>query len=87
MTPLDPQLLDILVCPETKQPVRLAPADLVTQANGLIAKGLLKNRSGVALNEALSDGLVRQDGQVLYPVRQDIPIMLVEEAIGLPLGK
>ena len=28
--------------------------------------------------------LVREDGKLLYPVRDDIPIMLIDESIPLP---
>jgi uncharacterized protein YbaR (Trm112 family) len=35
------------------------------------------------VTEEVKEGLVRADGKVLYPVRDDIPIMLVDEAIPL----
>jgi uncharacterized protein YbaR (Trm112 family) len=31
----------------------------------------------------LDGGLVRDDGRILYPVRDDIPVMLLDEAIDL----
>jgi uncharacterized protein YbaR (Trm112 family) len=37
------------------------------------------------VTEPVDGGLVRSDGRFLYPIRDDIPIMLVEEAIPLPL--
>jgi len=33
--------------------------------------------------ERIDAGLVRADGKFLYPIRHDIPIMLVDEAIPL----
>ena len=50
---IDPRLLDILVCPLTRQPLRYDAAhhELISEAAGLA-----------------------------YPIRQGIPIMLVEEA-------
>ena len=78
---LDPELVEILACPETKQPVRLADADLVQRVNAAIAAGTLKNRDGEAVNEPIQTALVREDGQYLYPVRDDIPVMLIGEAI------
>ncbi|HUJ74771.1 MAG TPA: Trm112 family protein [bacterium] len=83
---IDPQLLDILVCPETKEPVQLAGAELLARINRAIAAGKLVNRAGEKVGEPLDGGLVRQDGKLLYPIREDIPIMLVEEAIPLPLA-
>ena len=78
---IDRELLEILVCPETKQPVRLAEADQVARVNAAIAAGTVSNRGGEAVREAITGGLVREDGELLYPVRDDIPIMLIDEAI------
>jgi uncharacterized protein YbaR (Trm112 family) len=80
---IDRELLEILVCPETKQPVRLADAAVVDRINVAIARGGVTNRGGEAVTEAISGGLVREDGKLLYPIRDDIPIMLIDEAIPL----
>lgn len=80
---LDKDLLAILACPDTKEPVALASAATLARVNAVIATGKLKNRDGQLLDKALEAGLVRQDGRVLYPIRGGIPIMLVEE--GIPL--
>jgi uncharacterized protein YbaR (Trm112 family) len=80
---IDPELLDILVCPETKEPVRPARKDLLDRINEAIRKGSLTNRGGQLVEEVVDEGLVRQDGEVLYPVRDDIPVMLIDEAIPL----
>ena len=39
------------------------------------------NRGGEAVKEHLDGGLVREDRKFLYPIREDIPIMLIDEAI------
>ena len=80
---IDAELLKILCCPETHQDLRLADQSLVEKLNTQIAAGALKNRSGQPVSEKLEAGLIRSDGQFLYPVRQDIPVMLVDEAIPL----
>jgi uncharacterized protein YbaR (Trm112 family) len=77
------ELLEILVCPETKQPLTVAAEALVAQLNARRAQGTLKNRAGATVTEAIDSGLVREDGRYLYPVRDDIPIMLIDEAIAL----
>ena len=78
---IDQELLDILVCPEDKTPVRVAEDALIERVNAAIAAGTLKNRAGEAVTEVADGGLLREDGAFLYLVRDDIPIMLVDEAV------
>ncbi len=78
-------LLDILACPETKEPISLADETLVAKLNAAIASGALKNRIGEVITEKIDGGLVRQDQQYLYPIRDDIPVMLIDE--GIPLNQ
>jgi uncharacterized protein YbaR (Trm112 family) len=80
---IDPTLLEILVCPENKTPVRLAEDDLVARVNAAIDAGTLKNRNGEAVDTRIDSGLVREDGAYLYAIRDDIPIMLIDQSIPL----
>jgi uncharacterized protein YbaR (Trm112 family) len=80
---VDPHLLEILCCPETKQDVALAPADLIGELNKKALAGTLRNRTGNPVRETMDAGLLRADGKVLYPIREDIPVMLIDEAIPL----
>ena len=80
---IDAELLKILCCPETHQDLRLAEPALVNQLNEQIAAGTLKNRGGQAVKEKIDDGLLRADGEFLYPIRGNIPVMLVDEALAL----
>lgn len=81
---IDQSLLDILVCPETKQPLRVADAELLTRLNASVHEGSVTTKGGERVTGTISEGLVREDGAVLYPVRDDIPIMLINESIPLP---
>jgi uncharacterized protein YbaR (Trm112 family) len=81
---MDTELLSILCCPETQQPLQPAPAELIESLNERIRQGNIRNRSGTAINERCEAGLLRQDGKAIYPVRGGLPILLVAEAI--PLG-
>lgn len=80
---IDQELLAILVCPETHQPLHPAAASVVERLNADIAAGRLRNRGGKAVTEKIDAGLVRADGQFLYAVRQDVPVMLTDEALAL----
>ena len=58
------ELLSILRCPESRQPLRVATAEELERAK-------------------LTDGLAREDGLVVYPIRDGIPLLLVAEAVRL----
>jgi uncharacterized protein YbaR (Trm112 family) len=78
---IDEQLLEILCCPETKEPVELVTGDPIERINAKIAAGGVTNRGGEPVTEAIEAGLLRQDRKYIYPVRDSIPIMLIDEAI------
>ena len=80
---VDPELLEILVCPETHQTVRPAKAEVLDRLNQAIQSGGVTNRGGGTVDAPVDEGLVREDDKILYPVREDIPIMLIDEAIEL----
>lgn len=75
------ELLAILCCPETKQDIRLLEPNVVEQLNRRIEKGELKTKGGQAVTEIIDGGLLRTDETVVYPIRDQIPIMLIEEGI------
>ena len=80
---VSPDLVEILACPETKQPVRLANAEELAAINERVASGDLRNRGGKAPARAFDEALIREDGQVAYPVDDGIPVMLIEDSINL----
>jgi uncharacterized protein YbaR (Trm112 family) len=80
---IDKELLDILACPDTKEPVKLAEQSLVDELNARIERGELTNRGGKKVEKTMDGGLIREDGKYLYPIEDEIPIMLIDEAIPL----
>lgn len=77
------ELLRIYVCPETRQPFTAADDDLVRRLNAAVDAGRLKNRSGQAVSRRLTGALLREDGLVVYPIVDEIPVLLADEAIAL----
>lgn len=80
---VDPELLEILVCPETRKPVRLAEPELLDRVNRAIAEGRLRTKGGETVRTELEEALVREGDDLLYPVLDGIPVMLIDEGIGL----
>jgi uncharacterized protein YbaR (Trm112 family) len=81
--PVSAELLEILVCPETKQPVSLATPERLEELNQRIRRGELHNRGGDTVAKELTEALIREDERVLYPVDDGIPVMLIDESIEL----
>jgi uncharacterized protein YbaR (Trm112 family) len=81
---IDKELLDIIVCPETKQDLVLAEPALIERINLLIEKGELMSRSKQKVSEKIDGGLIqKEDRKYLYPIRDSIPILLIDESIPL----
>ena len=78
---IDQELLDILVCPESREPVDMADGAVLHRVNAAIEGDGVENRGGEAVTERLASGLLRADGRILYPVREGIPVMLIDESI------
>ena len=80
---IDEDLLGMLRCPETLQKLHLADANAIARLNESIKGGTVNNRGGQTVSEPLNGGLIREDSQFLYPIRANLPVMLIEEAIPL----
>ncbi|MFK7898110.1 MAG: Trm112 family protein [Myxococcota bacterium] len=81
--PIDQELLEILVCPETQQGMRLADSEALTKLNVEIEARRLRNRGGDVVEAKIEEGLVREDGQILYIIDDSIPVMLIDQSIEL----
>jgi uncharacterized protein YbaR (Trm112 family) len=76
MTRIDPELLSILVCPETRQPLREATADELRT---------VRDRFGAASPEGgtIDGALLTADGRRAYVIVDAIPDLLPEHAVSL----
>ena len=82
-TSVDPELLAILRCPESLQPVRLAEEATVQRLLQQACQGALQNLQGSRVPADFEALLVREDGKRGYLVRDGIPVMLIDEAVSL----
>lgn len=80
---LDPELLALLVCPETHQDLTEAGPEEVARLNDAIAQGKMRTAKGVGVAQPVDGALIRADRLIAYPVRDDIPVMLVAEGLSL----
>ncbi len=81
---LDAEFIAMLRCPDSRQPLALAEPALLDTLNEQIRAGTLRDKSGEPLRRELDAGLLREDGTLLYPVWDDLPDMLVQDAIPVP---
>lgn len=77
------ELLKILVCPEDRSPLTAADPATLERLNAAIRSGKLKNRGGQPLEQPIDGALVRGDATLAYPIIDDIPMMLMDEAVPL----
>ena len=80
---IDKDLLSILACPATHQPLREATAQELAALNARVSNGGVANVGGKPVAQALEAALMRQDGKLLYPVLHGIPVLLVDEGVAL----
>ena len=78
---LSDELLKSLCCPETRQNLTPADPELIARLNKSIAAGTLKSRGGRTVSQPIDDGFLRADGQWVYPIRNKIPILLIDQAL------
>ncbi len=80
--PIDGKLLEILCCPVSKTPLTVLGQKKLEKLNKAIESGEALYVGGDKVTDPLSEGLITEDGKVIYPVQDDIPILLEEKAIG-----
>lgn len=80
---MDSRLLSILRCPVTHKGLRRAKTDVLARVNAAIEAGTLSNRDGTIISEKISAALVTDDGKLLYPIADGIPVLLESESINV----
>ncbi|MCF7222362.1 Trm112 family protein [Marilutibacter chinensis] len=78
---MDRKLLDLLVCPTTRQPLSLLDAAGLAALNAAIAAGGIVRDGGGPQSEPLTEALVTRDRKTVYRIDDGIPVLLAEDAI------
>jgi len=80
--PVDGKLLEILCCPVSKTPLTVLSPDKLEKLNTAITQGEVLYVGGEGVQESLPEALITEDNKVIYPVQDDIPVLLEEMGIG-----
>jgi uncharacterized protein YbaR (Trm112 family) len=80
---IEAKLVEILRCPQDRSRLRIAPPEVVNSINRAIDAGTAVNLAGERLERRIDGGLIREQGDLLYPVIDEIPVMLPDEALEL----
>lgn len=80
---MDRKLLDLLVCPATRQPLALLDKPGLDTLNAAIAAGSATRVDGAPQTEPLREALITRDRRTVYRVDDGIPVLLIEEGIAV----
>jgi uncharacterized protein YbaR (Trm112 family) len=80
--PVNGKLLEILCCPASKTPLTVLGRQKLDKLNDAIKSGEALFVDGEKVTDPLQEALVTEDGKVVYPVQDDIPVLLEEKGIG-----
>lgn len=78
---MDRKLIDILVCPATRQPLALLERRGLEAVNAAITAGGVIRADDTPVSEPLRAALVTRDHKRVYRIDDGIPVLLADEAI------
>lgn len=80
---IDEKLTAVLRCPLSGQSLKIADESLISAVNAAIDQGKLRDHREQKIQGRLEGGLVTADQRRLYPIRDQIPTMIIDESIPL----
>ncbi len=78
---MDRKLIDLLVCPATRQPLALLDKPGLEALNRAIAAGGVQRADDTPQTEPVREALITRDRKTIYRVDDGIPVLLIEEGI------
>jgi uncharacterized protein len=79
---LDSRFLSILCCPVSKRPLLALSKARTEFLNQAIRRGGVQLVGGTVVAQPIQEGLISDDGKVIYRIDDGIPVLLADEAIG-----
>lgn len=80
--PIDGKLLEILCCPVSKTPLTRLTNKRLKSLNQAISAGTVLTVRGEPVEGEFREALITEDSKVIYPVIDEIPILLEDRGIG-----
>lgn len=82
---MKPALLERLRCPLTKGELRLASDQEIAAVNRQISQRQARDHVDCVVELPIDGGLISEQAGRIYPVRQKIPSLVIEESIALDI--
>lgn len=76
------QLLDILCCPVSHEPLRPLGKERLKKLNQAISAGEIQYVDGTAVEAQVREALITRNDKVIYAVEDGIPVLLPDRGIG-----
>lgn len=70
-------------CPETHQPLSALDKERLNALNEAVRDGTLRDHAGNTVQQIMDAGLLREDGAVVYPIRDGVPNLLLDDRIAI----
>ena len=80
--PISKELLEILCCPKTRVSINELSTEQIEKINQQLSSKEIKYADGKKVDKPLEEGLITEDGKIIYRVDEEIPIMLID--MGIP---
>ncbi len=77
------ELLEILCCPVSKEPLKLISDQELSNLNAKIKQKIVINQNKTLILAPFETGLIEHKNQIFYPIQDQIPILLESESVSL----
>ena len=80
---MDPKLLDIICCPVFREKLSFVTPKELQVINTAIESKTIKKLGGSVAKDTVTNALINSSKTLLYPIEDDIPVLLDDAAIEL----